>query len=118
MCRAAARAQIWEGSPAGTWLYITPTSADSVSTVFPGTGPKLHEVCSCLPPLQWPSTRLEKAQGQRCVGPDYYLAPGQDQAFHRLLVKHLQLLDQVDPGPQAYGLEQPAIACGGGARQM
>lgn len=50
------------------------------------------------------------------MGPNHYLAPGQDQAFYRLLVKHLQLLDQVDPGSQAHGLEQPAVSYRGWAR--
>lgn len=56
-------------------------------------------------PLKGPSTRLGKAEEELWAGPDDYLAPGQDQAFHGLLVKHLQLLDQVDPGPQAHSLK-------------
>ena len=52
------------------------------------------------------------------VGPDGYLTPGQDQALHRLLVKELQLLDQVNPGPQAHSLEQPAVSCSGGREQV
>ena len=56
--------------------------------------------------------------GTRWVGPDGYLAPGQDQALHRLLVKELQLLDQVNPGPQAHGLEQPAVSCRGRGGQV
>lgn len=49
--------------------------------------------------------RLGKVEEELWAGPDDYLAPGQDQAFHRLLVKHLQLLDQVDPGSQADSLK-------------
>lgn len=39
-----------------------------------------------------------------------YLALRQHQTFHRLLVKHLQLLYQVDPGSQTHSLQQPAIS--------
>lgn len=52
------------------------------------------------------------------MGPDGYLAPGQDQALHRLLVKQLQLLNQVNPGPQAHGLEKPAVSCRGWGEQV
>lgn len=58
------------------------------------------------------------SEGQQHMGPDHYLAPGQDQAFYGLLVKHLQLLDQVNPRPQAHSLEQPAVSCGGWGRTV
>lgn len=48
-------------------------------------------------------------EGGTC-GPSYYLALRQHQTFHWLLVKHLQLLHHVDPGPQAYSFQQPTIS--------
>jgi hypothetical protein len=53
------------------------------------------------------------------VAQSYYLALRQHQTFHWLLVKHLQFLHHVDPGPQAHSLQQPAISWrGDGNMQM
>lgn len=52
---------------------------------------------------------MQRAVGNLC-GSSYYLALRQHQTSHWLLVKHLQFLYHMDPGPQVHSLQQPAIS--------